>query len=865
MSATSGRDTIFTGSTVVADKDIVIDAKRDLSIVSAEDSVDSESASSSKKSGSIGTRFQAAIGTVKTTNDGTAESVIQVGSQIASLGGNVTLKAGGQYTQTSSDITAPEGDISISAKDVLINAAMNTADSMAHQTYGKTAIGGSISVPLVDSLQSVGRMFSAGKDTTDGRMQTLAAVNAGFSSYEAFQQASALTNLYNQGGAGAAALGAGIKISISLGNSKSDSKVIQSSDTAVGSSISAGGNVSITATGGGKDSSITAIGADLTAGKDVSLTADNEVNLMAAENTASQHSTNKSSGASIGIGFAIGGQQNGFTLDFAASQARGNADGDDVTYSNTHVSAGNVVKVISGGDTNIKGGVITGKTVQADVGGDLNVESLQDSSKYDSKQSSSGVGISVCIPPVCYGVSGSVNISKSKANGDFLSVLEQSGINAGDGGFQLIVGGNTDLKGGIISSSDAAILDGKNSLTTGTLTTSDLANKSVANASSSGISLSTSMLDGKYALAKSLAGNAINNAGETGASAGATYSAVSWGQVTVKNDAKQQELTGASALETVTGLNRDTAGANKAADVLDLNAMQKEVEANKEIKKATFDMVTSYTDEAYSTLFEKKVQFYNVVCRDGQPACINDPNSVGKIPLTFEEAVKWGDYSTFNGILNDADRAAQLAYQNMPINDDGNKPDTIVLMYIPKADTTIADIMVAGYEKMLASTLGYSNADKTAIEYINARGDNISFIQSHSRGSLVLTNAMNFLGGNGFKSDGLSVDAVGLAVTPETFMNAALKVMPEENKRNVTLTYMKNDPISVLAAFNQGNIWASILEFPNVAAYSYSAHSCYGTGASKCVTIASPVPGGPVPLKQDNDNLVKYRGGILLR
>lgn len=67
-----------------------------------------------------------------------------------------------------------------------------------------------------------------------------------------------------------------------------------------------------------------------------------------------------------------------------------------------------------------------------------------------------------------------------------------------------------------------------------------------------------------------------------------------------------------------------------------------------------------------------------------------------------------------------------------------------------------------------------------------------------------------------------------------------------------------------LAAFNKVSIWASILEFPNVAVYSYSAHSCCGTGATKCVTIANPVPGGPPPLKQDNSNLVKYRGGILL-
>lgn len=27
-----------------------------------------------------------------------------------------------------------------------------------------------------------------------------------------------------------------------------------------------------------------------------------------------------------------------------------------------------------------------------------------------------------------------------------------------------------------------------------------------------------------------------------------------------------------------------------------------------------------------------------------------------------------------------------------------------------------------------------------------------------------------------------------------------------------------------------------------------SAHSCYGTGAYGCVTIANPVPGGPTPI-----------------
>src|SRR5437660_610779 len=49
-------------------------------------------------------------------------------------------------------------------------------------------------------------------------------------------------------------------------------------------------------------------------------------------------------------------------------------------------------------------------------------------------------------------------------------VTEQSGIKAGDGGFTVKVNGNTDLKGGVIASTDQAVQDAKNNFTTGTLT-----------------------------------------------------------------------------------------------------------------------------------------------------------------------------------------------------------------------------------------------------------------------------------------------------------------------------------------------------------------------------------------------------------
>jgi filamentous hemagglutinin len=439
VSAASGRDTLVQGSTVVADNGIRIDAGRDLAIVSAENSKSEESSSSSKKSGSIGSMFQPAIGTVKTTQDGTRDEVSQVGSQIASLGGSVTLNAGNKYTQTASEVTAQTGNIAIAAKDVLINAGVDSGSSTEHSTFSKTAIGGSVNIPVVSAVQSVVGMVGAAKDSGDSRMQALAAMNAVKGAMDAASSAQAMM-------AGSAS---GIKVSVSLGNSKSDNKTEQHYETAVGSTIAAGGNVSIIATGGGADSNLTAIGSDISAGKGVTLGADNDVTLMAAKNTSSQHSTNSSSGSSIGIGFAFGGTQSGFTLDLAANKARGNSDGDDVTYTNTHVNAGGGVTVVSGGDTTLKGGVIAADSVQAHVGGDLNIESLQDSSTFNSKQTSSGFNMSLCIPPFCYGASSvGGSISKSKAEGDFLSVMEQSGIKAGDGGFQLNVAGNTDLKGG---------------------------------------------------------------------------------------------------------------------------------------------------------------------------------------------------------------------------------------------------------------------------------------------------------------------------------------------------------------------------------------------------------------------------------
>jgi filamentous hemagglutinin len=132
--------------------------------------------------------------------------------------------------------------------------------------------------------------------------------------------------------------------------------------------------------------------------------------------------------------------------------------------------------------------VVSGRQAIVDVGGNLNIESLQDLSTYDSKQQSMGGSLSVG-----YGrMSGSVSLSKSTVNSNFASVTEQSGIKAGDDGFDVNVKGATDLKGAVIASTDKAVAEGKNSFATGSLTMSDIENKAEYEAKGVGVTLGMS-------------------------------------------------------------------------------------------------------------------------------------------------------------------------------------------------------------------------------------------------------------------------------------------------------------------------------------------------------------------------------------
>jgi filamentous hemagglutinin len=170
-------------------------------------------------------------------------------------------------------VIAPGGNIAIIAKDVQITAGYDTASSDSRSTFSKTAVGMTVSVPIVSTVQGIASLASAAKQAGSDRMTALAAVTAGMQVKDAYNTVTAAGDP------------AGIKIGLSLGTSKSASSTTQSSSTAVGSQVKAGGDVTIVASGGGN----------------VTLVTDNKINILAAENISSQHRSNSSSGASIGV------------------------------------------------------------------------------------------------------------------------------------------------------------------------------------------------------------------------------------------------------------------------------------------------------------------------------------------------------------------------------------------------------------------------------------------------------------------------------------------------------------------------------------------------------------------------------------
>jgi filamentous hemagglutinin len=185
------------------------------------------------------------------------------------------------------------------------------------------------------------------------------------------------------------------------------------------------------------------------------------------------------------------------------------------------------------------------------------------------------------------GFSGSVNLAKSSINNDYQNVGEQSAIRAGDGGFAVNVSGKTDLVGGQITSTQAAIDNNKNSFQTGgTLTTTDLQNKASYEAKSLSVGVGAGALPGK--------------------SASAGLSGVGFG-----SDSGNAASTSTAGISGIAD-NKEARTGDKStsiAPIFDADKVKKDIEAQvtitQEFNKQAGKAITDYTNGQRKTLQEQ--------------------------------------------------------------------------------------------------------------------------------------------------------------------------------------------------------------------------------------------------------------------
>jgi filamentous hemagglutinin len=729
----AGNDIAVKGSNVVSDNGTTLTAGGNVNIEAATNTSSSTSWRQTSSSGFLsGGGIGVSYGTRMQSTDGKDATTTAAASTVGSINGNVSITAGNQYKQVGSDVLTPTGDISIKAKTVDIQEARETSKQSTEQKFEQTSISAGFTGGIIDSVQTATKALEAAKDSSNTRNRNLNALIAYAKGSDAYEQGKAIEKAYSAEDPSAAAGASGIKLSVGIGTSKSQSNSTSSSDTAAGSTVKAGGNVSIKATGQGEgEGNLTIQGSNVSAAKDVSLSATKDVNILASADTESNRSSNSSSSTSVGVSVGIGQGGAGLSLDLAASRGKGQANSDSTTYNNSHVSAGNAVNITSGADTNVVGGNIKANQVSADVGGNLNVQSLQDKAVSEANQKTTGIALSV--PIVGTGGSASFSQSKQNSNSNYASVNEQSGIQAGDGGFQVNVKGNTDLKGAtLVGSSDAS----KNVLTTNTLTTSDINNSMSASASSSGVSVGTNMMDGKYAMGKAIAGNLLNNGSANQSDASTTTSAISAGNITVggkTTDTSKERLTDSNGKTVST----DTSNTNRTLAKADVAALQKSAQEQQAGNMLVLQTAVAFTDQAFKASFLDQAKMYKKVpvTDDKGNTTIQwqemTPEEKAKIPPGSRIA----NNGIFNGDPNDPKAAQDLATQNSSGAAD-------YLVHFPQANTLVAELLVAGYQKFLESgTTSLTNATQQNVDLIKQTGGNIT-LDGHSRGGMTVGNAL---------------------------------------------------------------------------------------------------------------------------
>jgi len=221
-------------------------------------------------------------------------------------------------------------------------------------------------------------------------------------------------------------------------------------------------------------------GTQAQADRDLTIAAGRDIKITAAQSSQSYSSNSGSIDANAGI--AATASKGGYSLGIKGSLSLGGETGDGTSHTNTNAKlvAGEKLTTVSGQDTSVAGGNLTGKDVDMHVGRNLNVSSVQNSSSFNHSSFNVGAGATIG-----YGANVEVkqganlgfgyNTGRSRTVGEQTSILGSSSVN-------IYTGNNTHVAGAII-----AALNDNLKLNTGSLSYENIVGKTTQTSVSAGI------------------------------------------------------------------------------------------------------------------------------------------------------------------------------------------------------------------------------------------------------------------------------------------------------------------------------------------------------------------------------------------
>ncbi len=558
---TAGGNTNMTGSQVIGTHDVAISSGKDTSISSAQEYERHDYAKQVKKSGLLsGGGLGFTIGTEKRKDQYRDADVLQKGSTVGSISGNVTITSDKDIHVNASDIIAGK-DISMTSENVNISSKDNVYHSEEKHEYKKSGLTVSVGGAGIEAIESVAAPATRMTEVSDHRLKAL----YGYETAEKIKKNGDALKAVAKGN-----FSPTVSIGISSSSSKSESH--STITEAQGSSLQAGQDVTIKA-----KEDLNVKGSDIV-GNHIHLEADNDIHIWATEEKETQKSSQSSKGGSLGVSLSAGSV---VSVDGKFYAGKGKENGSTTSYRASTVNANDTLTMKSGKDTDLIGSTVSGNKVKADVDGNLNIESLQTKKEYSEENISAGMSFSTAASKTSYGGSA----SKGNMKSHYESVINQAGIRAGGEGFDISVKENTDLKGGVI---DSAASKDKNTLTTGTLRWEDKENKADYKAGGIGVSYfpndKSSELN-QRGLTPNLTPTVKDKANST------TKSAVAEGTIHITNQEQQKQ--------DIANLNRNTKNS--------LNQLQEIFDKTKvEERQELVGMLEKYGNQAIHKYAESK-------------------------------------------------------------------------------------------------------------------------------------------------------------------------------------------------------------------------------------------------------------------